>query len=79
MKEFKLVGEGTEALLLDRDVASVHGVAQGHVAGLGVLAVDLHLQLVLAGDEVIDVVNGGDGILEDEVLVILLKVNSLKC
>ena len=72
VEELKLVGERTEALLLDRDVASVHGVAQGHVASLGVLAGDLHLQQVLAGDDVIDTVDGGDRIFEDKVLVILL-------
>ena len=72
MKELKLVGERTEALLLDRDVVSVDAVTQGHVASLGVLAGDLHLQQVLVGDDVTVVVNGGDGIFEDEVLVILL-------
>ena len=72
MKELKLVNERTKAPLLDRDVVSVYSVTQGHVASLGVLAVDLHLQQVRAGDVVTGVVNGGDGIFEDEVLVILL-------
>ena len=72
VEELKLVGERTEALLLDRDVASVHGVTQGHVASLGVLAGDLHLQQVLAGDDIIDAINGSDCIFEDKVLVSLL-------
>lgn len=65
VEELKLVGERAEAFLPHGDVAPVSGEAQCHVSSLGVLAVELHLQQVFPGDEGVDIVDGGDLILEE--------------
>lgn len=75
--ELKLVGEGAEAFLHHCDVVSVCCEAQGHVAMFGVLAVELHLQLVPPGDQARGVVHSGDLILEVQVILIFLQSKSL--
>lgn len=70
--ELGLVGEGAEALLHHCDTVPVCRKAQAHIAMFGVLALELHLQLVHPGDQTAGVVHGGDLVLEvEEVLVFL--------
>ena len=77
MEELKLVGERAETLLPHCDVLPVCSEAQCHISPFGVLAVELHFQQVFPGDQVAVVVNRGDFILENEVVIILLQSERL--
>lgn len=77
VEELKLVGESTKAFLLDCDTFPVCSETQGHVAPLGVLAAELDLRQVSPGDDVMGVVYGGDFVLEEEVVVILLQMGKV--
>lgn len=75
--ELGLVGEGAKALLHHCDVVPVCCKAQGHVSVFGILAIELHLQLVHPGDQTAGVVHGGDLVSEVEEVLVLLQSATL--
>lgn len=76
--ELELVGERAEALLPHRHILPVGREAQGHVPTFGVLAVEASFHQVLPGDQLVGgVVQCGDLIFENEVIVVFLQSETL--
>ena len=71
--ELKLIGELSKAFIPHHHIPPVCCEALRHVPTFGVLAVELDLQQVVPGDQVVYVVHRGDFIFENQVFLIFLQ------